>query len=187
MKTIKLILLLTLLVNEVRSQTIANNFNNAPYYKNQESDHTYLLPDTTLINPKNIKQDFEPIYFSYKKRQLIYKGQKIRGEKLVAICRNIPDSAIQEQINCYDNLSNNKKWILGSTIICGISAIILMNAATLIPSESNIYMSLTGLGAGLSSGITAICSSIPHQKRKIIMFRDLPIVYNQYVERQQHK
>jgi hypothetical protein len=28
----------------------------------------------------------------------------------------------------------------------------------------------------------AIYSSVPHQKRKAVLFRDLPIVYNHYVE-----
>lgn len=169
------------------SQTIAGNFSAI-----SEATSKPIINDTHVNSTQSefktpTTQTLEPIYFSYKKRQLIYKCQKMRGEKLVAICRNIPDSAIQEQINYYDNLSNNKKWILCSTIVCGASALVLLYSSALFPFEKNAgYIAGSGAAAALASGITAICSSIPHQKRKIIMFKDLPIAYNLYVAKHCH-
>jgi len=39
-----------------------------------------------------------------------------------------------------------------------------------------------GVVGFLAIPVVAIYSSVPHQKRKAVLYRDLPIAYNQYVE-----
>ena len=143
-----------------------------------------ISPQTKSFQQPDENGELKPVYFNYRKRKLVCNGERMSGLDLINLCRSIPDSLIQQQIQCYDQLSNNKRWILRATLMCGVSVFVMSATASSTRSESSAYFAAGAVATTLGSGITAICSSIPHQKRKAIMFRNLPVVYNRYVEMQ---
>lgn len=122
-----------------------------------------------------------PVLYSYTRRKLLYKGQRISGLQLINLCRNIPDSAIQAQLECYDELTRRKAQILTATGLSGVACIASVQIISIQPSGNDVYFGAIAAGAAIGAGIAAICSSIPHQKRKAILFYYLPIAYNNYV------
>ncbi len=142
------------------------------------------------------KQDCDklrPVYFNYTKRRL-YSSNKmpLNGLHFLEVCRNINDPNIRLQIRRYDQLTSNKRKLVTATILCGVGGYITLMASAL--SASSGYAtegSYAGIGIGavalLATPFLAISTGIPHQKRKEILFRDLPEAYNFHVLSQNNK
>lgn len=135
-----------------------------------------------------------PVYYNFFKRQLLYNGcEKISGADFLEICRGINDSAVQAQIARYDNYSLNKGKMGLVAVSAGITGFgMLLNVEQMSGSQaSDQIMRGTLVTAGvigiLTIPVMAIASSVPHQRRKAVLFRDLPIAYNNYVESLTHK
>jgi hypothetical protein len=112
----------------------------------------------------------------------------INSRHFLESCRGINDPRIQDQIHKYDKLTGNKKKILGAMIVCGVGGYIttMISVSAMSGSGRTPEGAYTALGVGLASlflatPILAISSGVPHQKRKEILFRDLPEAYNFYV------
>jgi len=139
-------------------------------------------------------EQLSPVYFNYSKRQLkdIYK-ENISPIEFLNLCRSIQDSAIQLQVARYDAFTKDKERLGVIALGGGFSAIGLLGSAGAASSSGGgqgndvITASLACLGVVglLAIPIAAIYSSVPHQKRKAVLFRDLPIAYNLYVESHQ--
>jgi hypothetical protein len=136
-----------------------------------------------------------PVYFNYTKRRL-YSSNKtpLNGRHFLELCRGMNDPRIQYQIRRYDQLTRNKKKILGAMIACGVGGYIttMVSVSAMSGSGRTPEGAYTTLGIGLASlflatPILAISSGIPHQKRKEILFRDLPEAYNFHVLSQTNK
>ena len=143
---------------------------------------------------KNDCDKLKPVYYNFTRRRL-YASNKmpLNGQHFLQLCRGINDDRIQLQINRYDQLTKNKKNILGAMFLCGIGGFIGMVASTsMIGSSSYGYdqnngYAVLGVSAAalfVATPILAISTGIPHQKRKAILFHDLPEAYNFYVTTQ---
>ena len=155
------------------------NLNDSPLSSHPDSKN--------IVLPGNFKRPLLPVYFSYNKRKLILNGKRMSGIALVNMCRSINDPCVQEQLKCYDQLSTNKRWILTSTAFCGANTFVMICATSSTTQNNSAIWASCALASAIAAGVTAICSSIPHQKRKIIMFHDLPIAYNNYLASQTNK
>jgi hypothetical protein len=125
-----------------------------------------------------------PVYFNYSRRLLFYNNTiRLNGNDFLNMCRSIDDVQIKRQIARYDELSRKKKVLVGMTIVCGVGGYITaVTAATISNYNSGQTAFLvTGLACLLATPILAVSTSIPHQKRKEVVFRDLPYAYNLYV------
>lgn len=131
----------------------------------------------------------QPVYFNFSRRLLFSDKQKttrIHPKNFLQECRGINNAEIQNQIARYDHLTQNKKILTGTMIACAVSSYALLMAGSSMISSS--YPSGQGANAVLCAGVSlllatpvlAISTSIPHQKRKEILFRDLPNAYNFY-------
>jgi hypothetical protein len=141
------------------------------------------------IVKKNDCDGLQPVYFNYTKRRLYsHNKMPLNGRHFLDLCRGINDSGIQHQVRRYDQLTSNKRKILGAMITCGVAGYItmigsMMALSTSGPTPEGAYTTL-GIGAAslfIATPILAISSGIPHQKRKEILFRDLPEAYNFHV------
>lgn len=124
-----------------------------------------------------------PVWFHYSRRKLMYRGGRLDGSVFLAVCRNIQDSAVQEQVARYDELSREKQRLGFGMLGSGFAGFALLGGA--VTSEEPELSGMLGLTAGiaiLAVPVIAICSTKPHQARKAILFRDLPVAYNAYFE-----
>jgi hypothetical protein len=126
-----------------------------------------------------------PVYYNLQKRQLLYNGsQKISGKQFLEMCRGINDSLIQEQLEIYDSYTRKKVGLTIGTIACGATAYCLFigSIATMGTDISSTSLMMVSLPCLIATPICAIGSSFPHQKRKTILFHDLAMAYNHFVE-----
>lgn len=135
-----------------------------------------------------------PVFFNFKKRQLFRDNRLVNPIDFLESCRNIKDSLIQNEIERYDVLTKNKKILSAVGLSAGVcsfflgitaSGIATYNYGNGYPNNSSSSGAVVA-GLALASIITTagcfISTTAPHQKRKEILFRDLPIAYNRYVE-----
>ena len=131
-----------------------------------------------------------PVYFNFRKRQLRDAENKtISPIEFLNLCRTIKDNGVQLQIARYDSYTKDKQKLGVIAVGSGFSSIGLFGSAG-VSSEQGNYMiteslAFFGVLAILTIPAVAIYSSVPHQKRKAVLFRDLPIAYNHYVETHQ--
>lgn len=136
------------------------------------------------------QQKLSPVYFHYRRRQLkdAYKNN-IAPLEFLNLCRSINDSAVQAQVARYDNYTRDKQKLSLGALASGATAFALMGSSAGFAESQNNNASAAfgffGAIAFLAIPAIAIYSSVPHQKRKAVLFRDLPIAYNQYIESQQ--
>ena len=151
--------------------------------------------EPAIVATKNECDKLKPVYFNYTKRRL-YSNNKmpLNGRHFLELCRGINDPKIRFQIRRYDQLTSNKRKILGAMIACGVGGYITTMASMVAMSGSGYTPegAYATLGVGLVSllvatPVLAISSGIPHQKRKEILFRDLPEAYNFHVLTQNNK
>jgi len=131
-----------------------------------------------------------PVYFNYTKRRLYLSNKMpLNAVHFLEVCRNINDPNIRLQIRKYDQLTSNKRKLVTATVVCGVGGYITLMASALSASSSyatdRVYFGM-GIGAValLATPFLAISTGIPHQKRKEILFRDLPEAYNFHVTSQ---
>jgi hypothetical protein len=130
---------------------------------------------------------FLPVYFNYRRRQLIYNGKRLDGAGFLRMCRSINDSAVQEQLARYDDLTAQKQKLSFGMIGAGFVGMASFGGALNTGSgqpEANIMLAFTAVICIVAVPVMGIYTTVPHQKRKAVLFRDLPIVYNAYVEAQ---
>ena len=177
MKTITLSIALMLCFIKVTSQNelVAYNTNNY----NFESEQFYS------------QGKLKPVYFNFRHRKLrdVYKNE-IQPLEFLHLCRSINDSAIQLQVARYDAFTRDKATLGVVALGGGFSAIGLLGSAAASSSSQGTdavtgSLVLLGVVGVLAIPVAAIYSSVPHQKRKAVLFRDLPIAYNQFVESHQ--
>jgi len=155
-------------------------------------------PDTGMSSqPVQLRfqnNTLQPIYFNYSRRQLFYnKTVRENPKEFLNLCRTLHDPQIKNQIARYDHLTQNKKIITASMIAAGVTGYILTMVASdytgNTPGANNYQypMLFGGLAFLLATPILAITMSVPHQKRKEVLFRDLPDAYNFYVITQSKK
>ncbi|HWY12146.1 MAG TPA: hypothetical protein VN026_12515 [Bacteroidia bacterium] len=134
-----------------------------------------------------------PVYYNYSSRQLFYNGiMPLNGNAFLGMCRGINDFKVQQQIARYDQLTKNKKRLVALTIVSGIGGYLLSigslaGFSSYRSSDSQNATLAVGALALLACPVLAISTAIPHQKRKEVVFRDLPAAYNFYVESQTKK
>lgn len=149
-------------------------------------------PGTAVM--KNDRDKLKPVYYNFTRRRLFTSNKvPLNGQHFLQLCRGINDEHVQLHISRYDQLTSNKKKILGAMFICGIGGFIGMVASSSMMGSysygyerQNAY-TVFGISAAslfLATPILAISSGIPHQKRKEILFHDLPEAYNFYVTTQ---
>lgn len=134
-----------------------------------------------------------PVYFHFRKRQLRDTDKNlIQPIEFLNLCRSINDSAIQCQVARYDAFTKEKQTIGVVALGSGFGAIGLLGAASMNAADGQNSEMVTGslaffgvIGV-LIIPVAAIYSSVPHQRRKGILFRDLPVAYNHYVETHQN-
>lgn len=139
------------------------------------------------------QEKLKPVYFNFHRRQLkdINKN-KIEPMEFLNLCRSIKDSAIQLQITRYDAFTKDKERLSVVVLGSGFATMGLLGSAgasaasgsqgNYVVTGSLLYLGIISL---ITIPVTAIYSSVPHQQRKAVLFRDLPIAYNQYVESHQ--
>lgn len=130
-----------------------------------------------------------PVYFNYRRRLLKYNGvARIDGISFLNMCRSIKDSAVQEQIARYDEFTSQKQKLGFAAMGSAFAAFACFGGSVANDQgKPELTVMLVGTGAFcvIAVPVIAIYSSVPHQKRKTVLFRDLPVAYNAYVERQQ--
>jgi hypothetical protein len=141
------------------------------------------------INNNSICRNLAPVYYNFYKRQLFYNGcEKLAGADFLETCRSIKDSAVQAEVARYDQFSNNKYKMGIIAISAGTTGLGLMissetmggnQASDQLVRGTLVTAAVIGI---LTIPVMAIASSVPHQRRKEVLFRDLPIAYNNYVE-----
>ncbi len=139
---------------------------------------------------KNDCDKLKPVYYNFSKRRL-YASNKmpINGRHFLELCRGINDPNVRLQIRRYDQLTSNKKKLVTATILCGVGGYLtLVYSASMLSSRYATDRTYIGVGIGAAALIAtpflAISTGIPHQKRKEILFHDLPEAYNFYVTSQ---
>lgn len=128
-----------------------------------------------------------PVYFNYRRRVLQYDGRRIEGPDFLEMCRSIPDSSIREQVKQYDAYTAQKQKLVFSLLGSSFAGMACIGGALGNASPStgaNDLLIFTGAACLLATPVIAICTSGPHRRRKTVLFRDLPVVYNAYVEAQ---
>lgn len=138
-----------------------------------------------------LKKDeaYLPVYFNYRRRFLSYNGvERIDAISFLNMCRSIQDSAIQEQVVLYDGFTAQKQKLGFAAMGSAFAAFSCFGGAVANDQgkpELTVMLVGTGVFCVLAVPAIAIYSSVPHKKRKTVLFRDLPVAYNAYVERQQ--
>jgi hypothetical protein len=141
--------------------------------------------DSSVAVQENIC--FLPVYFNYRRRQLSYHGKRLDGAGFLRMCRSIPDSAVQEQLARYDDFTAQKQKLNFGMACAGFAGMAFFGGALNTESrhaETNAMLGLTAAICILTVPVMGIYTTVPHQKRKAVLFRDLPIAYNAYVESQ---
>lgn len=160
-------------------------------YNSKAQANFYRLDEfeTEPVIKKNVCDGLKPVYYNFSKRRL-YSSNKmpLNGRHFLDLCRGINDERVELQIRRYDQLSANKRKLVTATIICGVGGYLtfigsVMNASSGYSHNGSPYVAM-GIGAAalfIATPILAISTGIPHQKRKEILFRDLPEAYNFHV------
>lgn len=128
-----------------------------------------------------------PVYFNYRRRLLQYNGKRIDGLTFLEMCRSLPDSSIREQLKRYDAYTAKKQTLVFSTLGSSFAGIALIGGALGNASPAtgaNPPLIVNGIVCLLAVPVLAICTTVPHQRRKAVLFRDLPVAYNAYAEAQ---
>lgn len=138
-------------------------------------------------NQLNTTERLTPVYFNFHKRELRdLNKQVISAVEFLNLCRTINDSAIQIQVARYDSYTKDKQRLGLIALGSGFVAMGSLGSAGATAGQGNdiIAGSFAFFGALSVLVIPAVTiySSAPHQKRKAVLFRDLPIAYNHYVE-----
>lgn len=136
------------------------------------------------------QEKLKPVYFNFHRRQLKdFQKNNIQPLEFLNLCRSIKDSAIQLQVARYDEYTKDKARLGVVALGGGFSAIGLLGSAAASASSGGqgsdvmaTSLACFGVIGLLAIPVAAIYSSVPHQKRKTVLFRDLPVAYNQYVE-----
>lgn len=161
----------------------------------QVSPYQLDASESEGLVPKKDCDGLRPVYFNYSQRRLYYNNKMpLNSRHFLELCRGVNDPKIRYQIHKYDQLTSNKRKILGAMIACGVGGYITMMGSVVAlstsgPTPEGAYTAL-GIGAAslfIATPILAISSGIPHQKRKEILFRDLPEAYNFHVLSQNNK
>lgn len=130
-----------------------------------------------------------PVFFNYRRRQLKYNGlRKMDPVVFLTMCRGINDSIVQGQVARYDEYTREKQKLGFGALGCGFAAFGLLGGASAIPQGDALLptsLVFTGVLALVAVPVIAIYSGVPHKKRKAVLFRDLPVAYNLFVESQQ--
>lgn len=133
--------------------------------------------------------EYLPVYFNYRRRLLKYNGtQRMDGAEFLSLCRTIQDSAVQEQVARYDAYTAEKQKLGLAALGSGFAGFAFLGGAAANAQNNETAtatLAVTGVMAVLAIPVIAIYSSVPHQRRKTVLFRDLPIAYNLFVETQQ--
>lgn len=106
----------------------------------------------------------------------------------LTMCRSIKDSAVQEQVARYDGYTKEKQKLGVAVLGCGFLATGMLGGVAANDKgspEFNMMLAFTGMVALIAIPVIGIYSGTPHKKRKAVLFRDLPIAYNLFVESQQ--
>ncbi len=135
-------------------------------------------------SPQN---ELMPVYFNFRKRLLTdHHKNRIQPFEFLDLCRSIKDSAVQQQVARYDSYTKEKANLGLIALGNGTASFVLLGSALVSSGQNNTNLTAAygffGVAALVSIPVIAIYSSVPHQKRKAVLFRDLPIAYNQYVE-----
>ena len=147
----------------------------------------YNLESSQFYSQEKLK----PVYFNFRRRQLKdFQKNNIQPLEFLNLCRAIKDSSVQFQIARYDSFTKDKVRLGVVALVSGFATIGLLGGASAAASsgggQGNELITGTlasfGVVALLVIPAVAIYSSVPHQKRKAVLFRDLPVAYNQYVE-----
>lgn len=125
----------------------------------------------------------QPVFFHYTRRKLMCDGKRLNPAVFLSICRCINDSAVQEQVARYDALTREKQRLGLGMIASSFSGFAFLGAAlgSREPDQSLMFGVTAGV-AILAVPVMAMCTTAPHQARKAILFRDLPVAYNAYLE-----
>ena len=159
----------------------------------QAQFHSYQLDELEMqtVGVKNDCDRLKPVYYNFTKRRL-YSSNKtpLNGAHFLELCRSINDPNVQHQIRRYDELNSRKKKLVAATIVCGVTGYVtLVTSAMSASSRYATDAPYIGMGIGavamLATPFLAISTTVPHQKRKEILFRDLPEAYNFHVTSQQ--
>lgn len=133
--------------------------------------------------------EYLPVYFNYRRRLLKYNGtERIGGTEFLNLCRAIQDSAVQEQLARYDAYTAEKQKLGLAALGSGFAGFAFIGGAAANGQNNETAtatLAFTGVMAVLAIPVIAIYSSVPHQRRKAVLFRDLPVAYNLFVETQQ--
>lgn len=153
--------------------------------------HNYRLDEipNQPVFKKSECEGLRPVYFNFSRRRLYNSNNMpLNGNHFLELCRGINDPQVQHQLRKYDQLTHNKKKLLVAMIVCGVGGYVgLMGSASMLSSSGNYNKNgytVLGISAAslfIATPILAISTGIPHQKRKEILFRDLPDAYNFYV------
>jgi hypothetical protein len=138
-------------------------------------------------NQLNTPEILSPVYFNFHKRELRDLNKKvISATEFLNLCRNINDTAIQIQVARYDSFTKDKQRLGLIALGSGFAAMGLFGSAGATAGQGNDVITgsfaFFGVVGALVIPAAAIYSSVPHQKRKAVLFRDLPVAYNHYVE-----
>ncbi len=94
---------------------------------------------------------------------------------------------MQEQLARYDDLTAQKQKLNFGMASAAFAGMAFFGGALNTESghaETNAMLGLTAAVCILAVPVMGIYTTVPHQKRKAVLFRDLPIAYNAYVESQ---
>ena len=179
---IKIITLAFILFNMVSNAQNVNTYSNSLYDSGTKTEQVKY----------ESKQVLSPVYFNYRKRLLKYNGvEKINGLEFLNMCRSIQDSAVQQQVARHDGFTKDKEKLGLIALGGGFTALGALGTAAGTAGQGNDVLTgslaFFGVVGVLMIPVCAIYSSVPHQKRKAVLFRDLPVAYNHYVETQYSK
>jgi hypothetical protein len=154
----------------------------AQYNSSYQVDEVVTEP----IVKKNNCNGLKPVFYDFTHRRL-YTSNKtpLNPQQFLELCRGINDTGIQEQIIRYDQLTDSKRKLIGTMIFTGVAGCVaMMGSLGMQSTNGNSAGMVAGIGAAAAFIVTpaiAISTTAPHQKRKEILFHDLPEAYNLYV------
>lgn len=152
---------------------------------------TYQLDELEqrFTKKENSLDGSKPVYYNFSRRKLYNNDKMVLNPKsFLEMCRGINDLNIQHQIRKYDELTRNKKKLLGAMIVCGVGGYVGLMSSMIMTSSSGGYnndgytvMGISAFALFIVTPALAISTTVPHQRRKEILFRDLPEAYNFHV------
>lgn len=148
----------------------------------------YQLDEAKMetIVQKNDCDGLKPVFYNFSRRRLYTSNKMPMNPKhFLELCRRINDPGVQEQIRRYDELTRNKRKLIGAMIFTGVAGYATL-VGSMVAASSNVDGAGTAAVIGAASLFVvtpalAISTTAPHQKRKEILFHDLPEAYNLYV------